>query len=215
MRRMKRNQVNTPLPAGVPTTNTGHDWMALLCLSLDSWICASHPWYGHGLWNRCTIIVWNVIYMRYGCTFGKIGISQGGGSCGLICATLRSQYWKQQWFWRASKCLNSIWGKNKTFTSLSTVGNASNGTFYTISIGHNWIYWYESWLQSLCPSIIGSWISFEMIMAASMSFPAGRRSSRRYRRNSGKHQYGQNNSTPFKYTISLQVRRCGWPWRHF
>ena len=68
-----------------------------------------------------------MIYVRYGHSSVKFGIGWGGGSCGLVHATLRSQYWRQQLFWKVSKYPNSI---NKILTSLCTVGNASNKTLY-------------------------------------------------------------------------------------
>ena len=58
-----------------------------------------------GLWNKCIITAWNMIYRRFGHTFGKTGTAQVDGTCGLIPAIQRSPYSKLPWYWKASKVL--------------------------------------------------------------------------------------------------------------
>ena len=58
-----------------------------------------------GLWNKCIITAWNMIYRRFGHTFGKTGTTQVDGTCGLVLAIQRSPYSKLLWYWKASKVL--------------------------------------------------------------------------------------------------------------
>ena len=177
------------LPAGVLTTNTGHHWMELLCPPLDLWICASKPWGNVVVGYKTDVQLFHRTWFMWGMGIALWNLVLAGevGAVGLF-----MQPWdpniEDNNYSGKSVSIQTVF-KVKTKYLLVYAQLAMHQTRLCISIGHNWIYSYGSWSQCLFPYIIGSWISFWIIIAAFVSFLAGRRSSSGHGRSSPKHQY--------------------------